>query len=169
MPYERFLYRNLFLSVPPALERVTKKPGVYSYGRDFSRARYEQDQNRANEGEKTTPIYNRETFGKHAWECSREYYPDASLDPREIIASYNVYQKALRGTNLPFIVAGRLPLIGRDGRYIPSDERFPSIDLAMESNLGVVNGDVMDQTGSIIQRPDWSLLRNDSWFQGGFH
>jgi len=108
------------------------------HGRDFSRSLYDLQQK---------PNVEKHRLSLAAFTSdAKEYYNNPP--PDEIASAYDLYLKALRGTRLSFIVAGRLPLTQNrqlDDRFaavgfplrqpIPSNERFPSIDPLMESNF----------------------------------
>ena len=53
--------------------------------------------------------------------------------------------------------------------WIPSDESFPSIDEIMKENLGILNEESTDKSGSILNSKNWSLLANDAWLLGSIH
>lgn len=88
------------------------------------------------------------------------------MDRETLHRSYHVYRKAYDGNELGLAIAGRLAL-RVDGRPVPADEEFPSIDEIMMENFGVLGED--DGTGSILKVSQWSLLVNDSWLLGVIH
>jgi hypothetical protein len=114
-------------------------------------------------------------FQADAVACGAIGYPDASLEPHMIEAAYRIYRNAAGGTKLSdregaaedfgVTIVGRLARRA-DGRWVPADEGFPSIDEIMRENLGV-----MGETGggAILDAARWSLLANDAWLLGGIH
>lgn len=118
-----------------------------------------------------------EAFSADALACGASHYPDASLEPPMIEAAYRIYRNAAAGTKLAnragdavdfgLTIAGRLALRAEDGRWVPADESFPSIDGIMRGNLGVTGED--GGGGAILDAAHWSLLANDAWLLGGIH
>lgn len=118
-----------------------------------------------------------ESFREAALACGAGYYADGSLEPGKLNAAYLVYQNALGKTKLlnfdgqaedfGVTVVGRLALKS-DGRWVPSNEDFPSIDEIMRENLGVM-ADASGATGAVLDAKNWSLLANDAWLLGGIH
>jgi len=115
-------------------------------------------------------------FQAAAKACGPDYYPDGSLQQDKIDAAFRIYCNARAGTKLAdfegnpvdfgITVVGRLALRSDDGRWIPADESFPSIDEIMRQNLKVMGEDAGD-SGSILNAGQWSLLANDAWVLGG--
>lgn len=118
-----------------------------------------------------------ESFREAALACGAGYYADGSLEPPKLEAAYLVYQNALGETKLRnfdgypedfgVTVVGRLAL-RTDGRWVPSNEDFPSIDEIMRENLGVMT-DALGSAGAVLDAKNWSLLANDAWVLGGIH
>jgi hypothetical protein len=98
-------------------------------------------------------------FQAAAKACGPDYYPDGSLQQDKIEAAFRIYSNARAGTKLAdfegnpvdfgITVVGRLALRPDDGRWIPADESFPSIDEIMRQNLKVMDEDAGD-SGSIL-------------------
>jgi hypothetical protein len=116
-----------------------------------------------------------EAFSADALACGSAHYPDASLDPRMIEAAYRIYRNAAGGTKLANLEGAAVDfgvtIVGRlarraDGRWVPADESFPSIDEIMRENLGELGE---DGSGAILDAAHWSLLANDAWLLGGMH
>lgn len=126
-------------------------------------------------------------FKLDALNCGKDYYRDASLTPQNIDSAFTIYQHAKNGTTLldadgntivfGVTIVGRLALrisTRKDNgeeeyTWIPSDESFSSIDEIMKENLGVLSEESIDQTGSILNSKNWSLLTNDAWLLGSIH
>ena len=118
-----------------------------------------------------------DSFRAAALACGAGYYADDSLETRKLDAAYLVYQNALGKTKLlnfdgqpeasGLTVVGRLALKA-DGRWVTSNEEFPSIDEIMRENLGVMT-DASGTAGAVLDAKNWSLLANDAWLLGGIH
>jgi len=117
-------------------------------------------------------------FRTAALDCGADYYTDESLHREMIAAAFRIYRNASAGTKLSdfkgnpvdfgITIVGRLALRADDGKWIPADESFPSIDEIMRENLKVMDEDSGD-SGSILSAGQWSLLANDAWVLGGIH
>ena len=106
------------------------------------------------------------TFSKDAKLCGDTYYSDKSLQSKNIDTAYEIYRNAAKGTNLGITIVGRLAL--KDGKWIPSNPDFPSIDKIMRQNLGTMD-EKTGEHGSILDTESWSLLANDAWLLGSIH
>jgi hypothetical protein len=116
-------------------------------------------------------------FSADALACGASHYPDASFEPHMIEAAYRIYRGVAGGTKLANLagdavdfgvtIVGRLALRAGDGKWVPADESFPSIDEIMRENLGVTGED--GGGGAILDAAHWSLLANDAWLLGGIH
>lgn len=117
-------------------------------------------------------------FRTDAYACGDGHYSLDSLQPRKLEAAYKLYENAARGTKLidlegqvvdfGITIVGRLALRAEEGSWIPSDERFPSIDAILQENFKTLGEDLADD-GSVLNAKDWSLLANDAWLLGGIH
>ena len=117
-------------------------------------------------------------FRTAALNCGADYYTDGSLQEKMIEAAFKIYRNARAGTKLSdfegnpvdfgITIVGRLALQADDGKWVPADESFPSIDEIMRENLKVMDED-SDDSGSILSAGHWSLLANDAWVLGGVH
>jgi len=117
-------------------------------------------------------------FRTAAVTCGADYYTDGSLNEEMIAAAFRIYRNAAAGTKLSdfegnpvdfgITIVGRLALRADDGKWIPADESFPSIDEIMRENLKIMDED-SGGSGSILSAGHWSLLANDAWVLGGVH
>ncbi len=117
-------------------------------------------------------------FQAAAKDCGPDYYTDGSLQQDKIEAAFRIYRNARAGTKLGdfdgnpvdfgITIVGRLALKADDGTWVSADESFPSIDEIMRENLKVMDEDT-DDSGSILNAGQWSLLANDAWVLGGIH
>lgn len=99
--------------------------------------------------------------------CGQRDYEGLPLRRSTLDNAYLVYRKAYVGNELALAIAGRLAL-SANGRLVPADESFPTIDQIMMENFGTL-GENDGRTGSILAASDWSLLVNDSWLLGVIH
>jgi hypothetical protein len=121
---------------------------------------------------------NIDEFRTAAVNCGADYYTDGSLHQEMIAAAFRIYRNASAGTKLSdfegnpvdfgITIVGRLALRADDGKWIPADESFPSIDEIMRENLKVMDEDSGD-SGGILSAGHWSLLANDAWVLGGIY
>lgn len=119
-----------------------------------------------------------EVFRGDVLACGASHYPDGSLAAPMIEAAYRIYRNAAGGTKLlafdggtedfGVTIVGRLARRATDGKWVPADESFPSIDEIMRENLGVMD-ETAGGSGGILDTEHWSLLANDAWLMGGIH
>lgn len=119
-----------------------------------------------------------ESFNEDVLQCwDGAYYSNFPPSTEGLRTAYEIYRRVKEGTkissfdgreeNFGITIVGRLAL-SENGKFVPSNENFPSIDEIMKQNLRVVNEE-SEAIGSILDSNKWSLLANDSWLLGSIH
>lgn len=117
-----------------------------------------------------------EAFSKDVDKCGigkgKTYYYDTSINgsvtQRSIVGvAFKIYNRVNKGTKLGLTIVGRLAR-KENGEFVPSNQKFPSIDEILKQNLQIVN-ESGETVGGILETQKWSLLANDAWLLGSIH